>query len=108
MAQRRPEQRPLQQRPVVLQGDEAQVAYIRQRVEIVIGDREDERRDHRQQEEQAEDDQRGCDEQPGGAGRVHGVALWPWSSIQRRFSRRRSARRSTSAAASSVGGARWA
>jgi hypothetical protein len=75
MPERRPEQRPMQQRPIIGERDETQIVDIGQRVQVVIGQAQYERTDHRQQEEHAQHDGGRRQEQPRGALCVHGGAL---------------------------------
>ena len=71
--------------PVVGEADEAQIADVGERVQIEIGETDEQRREHRQEKEYADDQQRRRDERPRGALDSHGAA--PRSASQRRFSR---------------------
>ena len=119
VAERGPEQRALQQLQIVVETDEAQPVQIAQRVDIEIGEAQQQRRQHRQEEKHRDQQQRRGEKNPGAQGGVAfgtlhrsllspaggrgtgGESCTPRLNSQRRFSRIRSTSRSSAASASS-------
>src|ERR687887_435285 len=95
---RLPEKRRLQQAHIVFEADETQIPYVGECVDVEISEAHGERTDHRNGKKNRDRRERRRDEQPSGVRALHpSFALL--SSIQRRFSRMRSARASSSAGA---------
>ena len=101
VAHRLPEQRIGHQALVIVEPDEAQIVEIGERVNVEIGEAQQQRRERGKDEEQPDRGQRGRGHQPPGAGFGADGGQAHRASIQRRFSSKRSARRSISVTASS-------
>src|SRR5690606_13402499 len=103
---RLPEQRVIEEALIILQPDKAQIANVGERINVKVGKAQDQRGGRGQEEEKEDRRERGARHQPAGTGFLHAPpcrhSARPFSSIQRRFSSNRSARRSISRAASST------